>query len=97
MPGFQTPRDALTERMQHTVNQTMEDCDAIIFVLDAAEAIGAGDRFIAERVRHTERPTLIVVNKTDRVAPGGDRPDDHRRRRAHPGLRRAASGQRPHR
>ena len=69
MPGFQTPRDALTERMQHTVNQTMEDCDAMIFVLNAAEAIGTGDRFIAERVRQTGRPTLIVVNKTDRARP----------------------------
>ena len=29
----------------------------------------AGDRFIAERVRQTGRPTLIVVNKTDRARP----------------------------
>ena len=69
MPGFQTPRDALTERMQLTVNQTMEDCDAIMFVLDAAEPLGSGDRFIAERVRRTGRPTLIVINKTDRARP----------------------------
>jgi len=69
MPGFQTPRDALTERMQHTVDQTLVDCDAIIFVVNAAEAVGKGDRFIAERVCRTGRPVLIVVNKTDRARP----------------------------
>jgi len=69
IPGFQTPRDALTERMQRTVDQTLADCDAVIFVVNAAEAIGAGDRFIADRVRRTGRPTLIVVNKTDRARP----------------------------
>ncbi len=69
IPGFQTPRDALTERMQRTVDQTLVDCDAVIFVVNAAETIGAGDRFIAERVRTTGRPTLIVVNKTDAASP----------------------------
>jgi GTP-binding protein Era len=69
IPGFQTPRDALTERMQRTVDQTLADCDAVIFVVNAAEAIGAGDRFIAQRVRQTGRPTLIVVNKTDAARP----------------------------
>ena len=56
IPGYQTPRDALTERMQHTVDQTLGDCDAVIFVVNAAEAIGGGDRFIAERVRADRAP-----------------------------------------
>lgn len=69
IPGYQTPRDALTERMQHTVDQTLGDCDAVIFMVNAAEAIGGGDRFIAERVRAVGRPTIVVVNKTDAAAP----------------------------
>jgi GTPase len=69
IPGYQTPRDALTERMQHTVDQTLADCDAVLFVVNAAEAIGGGDRFIAERVRAVRRPTIVVVNKTDAAAP----------------------------
>ena len=50
LPGFQRPRDALTERMQRTVDPSFEDVDAVLFVLSARERIGAGDRFIAERV-----------------------------------------------
>src|SRR5436305_5957037 len=50
LPGFQRPRDPLTERMQRTVDKSLEDIDAVLFVVDAKERIGAGDRFIAERV-----------------------------------------------
>ena len=48
LPGFQRPRDALTERMQRTVDQSLEDVDAVLLVLSARERIGAGDRYIAE-------------------------------------------------
>ena len=50
LPGFQRPRDALTERMQRTVDESLADVDAFLVVLAADERIGAGDRFIAERV-----------------------------------------------
>src|SRR5438105_13016577 len=47
LPGFQRPRDALTERMQHTVDTAFEEVDGILLVFSARERIGAGDRFIA--------------------------------------------------
>ena len=50
LPGFQRPRDALTQRMQRTVDTSFEDVDAVLLVLDARERIGAGDRFVAGRV-----------------------------------------------
>ena len=70
MPGFQRPLDALTERMQRTVDRAFDDVDAILFVLDCRERIGAGDRFIAERVFGLEVPVVIAVNKIDRLKPG---------------------------
>jgi GTP-binding protein Era len=70
LPGFQRPRDPLTERMQRTVDQSLDDVDAILFVLSARERIGAGDRFIAERVFALERPVVIALNKVDRLKPG---------------------------
>jgi GTPase len=69
LPGFQRPRDALTERMQRTVDQSL-DVDAIVFVLSARERIGAGDRFIAERVFGLGIPVVIALNKVDRLKPG---------------------------
>ena len=69
LPGFQRPRDALTERMQRTVDETLADVDAFLFVLCASERIGAGDRFIAERIFAAGPPVVIALNKVDRIAP----------------------------
>jgi GTPase len=69
LPGFQRPRDALTERMQRTVDSAFEDVEAVLFVLSARERIGAGDRFIAERVFGLGVPVLIALNKVDRLKP----------------------------
>jgi GTPase len=70
LPGFQRPRDPLTEHMQRTVDRSFEDVDAVLFVVDARERIGAGDRFIAQRVFGRAVPVVIAVNKVDRLKPG---------------------------
>jgi GTP-binding protein Era len=70
LPGFQRPRDPLTERMQRTVDQSLEDVEAVLSVLSARERIGAGDRFIAERVFGIGVPVVIALNKVDRLKPG---------------------------
>jgi GTPase len=70
LPGFQRPRDQLTERMQRTVDQSLEEIEAVLFVLDARERIGAGDRYIAQRVFSLRVPVVIALNKVDRLKPG---------------------------
>jgi len=70
LPGFQRPRDPLTEHMQRTVDSSFEEVDAVVFVLDARDRIGAGDRFIAERVFSLGVPVVIALNKVDRLKPG---------------------------
>jgi GTP-binding protein Era len=70
LPGFQRPRDPLTEHMQRTVDSSFEDVDAVLFVLDARDRIGAGDRFIAKRIFELGVPVVIAVNKVDRLKPG---------------------------
>jgi GTPase len=70
LPGFQRPRDPLTERMQRTVDQSLEEVEGILFVLSARERIGAGDRYIAGRVFELGPPVVIALNKVDRLKPG---------------------------
>jgi GTP-binding protein Era len=70
LPGFQRPRDPLTERMQRTVDQSLEEVEAVLFVLSARERIGAGDRYIAQRVFDLGPPVVIALNKVDRLKPG---------------------------
>jgi GTPase len=70
LPGFQRPRDALTEHMQRTVDQAFEDVEGVLLVFSARERIGAGDRFVAERVFSLGVPVVIALNKVDRLKPG---------------------------
>ena len=70
LPGFQRPMDALTERMQQTVDSAFEDVDAVLLVVDARAHIGSGDRFVARRVFGLGKPVVIALNKVDRLKPG---------------------------
>ena len=70
LPGFQRPRDAMTERMRQTVEHALDDVDAFLFVIAADEAVGGGDRFVANRVFSSGRPVVIALNKVDRLDPG---------------------------
>src|SRR6184192_4276224 len=70
LPGFQRPLDPLTERMQRTVDSAFEDVEGVVLVLSARERIGAGDRFIAQRVFGLGVPVVIALNKVDRLKPG---------------------------
>src|ERR1700692_3541218 len=70
LPGFQRPLDALTERMQHTVDSAFEGVDAVLLVLSARERIVAGDKFIAQRVFALGVPVVIILNKVDRLKGG---------------------------
>ena len=70
LPGFQRPMDALTERMQHTVDSSFEDIDLVLLVVSARDRIGAGDRFVARRVFGLGVPVIIALNKIDRLKLG---------------------------
>jgi GTP-binding protein Era len=69
LPGFQRPIDPLTERMQQTVDASLDDVDGVLLVVDARERIGSGDRFVARRVFSLGKPVVIAVNKVDRLKP----------------------------
>lgn len=65
LPGVQRPRDALTERMQRRVEHELEDADGCLFVINAQEGVGPGDRFIARLLGASRVPVVIAVNKID--------------------------------
>ncbi len=69
LPGFQKPLDAMTERMQRTVDASLADVDGVLFVLAANERIGPGDRFVAQRAFAAGAPVVIALNKVDRLGP----------------------------
>ena len=69
LPGVQRPRDALTERMQRRVEREIADSDAVLFVVNAEQGVGPGDRFISRMLRQAslDTPVVCAVNKADRL------------------------------
>jgi GTP-binding protein Era len=69
LPGVQKPRDALTERMQRRVEREIADSDAVLFVVNAEQGVGPGDRFISKALLQSsiDTPVVCAVNKVDRL------------------------------
>lgn len=64
-PGLHRPRTALGNRLNRLVYGSLEEADAVLFVLDATQKIGPGDRLIAERLQQANATVIVVVNKVD--------------------------------
>jgi GTP-binding protein Era len=67
LPGVQRPRDPLTERMQRRVESVLAESDAVLFVLNGEQQIGAGDRFIAAAIENVGVRAVTALNKVDRL------------------------------
>lgn len=66
-PGVHKPLHKLGEYMANTVENTLKEVDAILFVIDVTEKFGAGERFIIDHLKATKRPVILIINKIDRV------------------------------
>jgi GTP-binding protein Era len=70
-PGFHKPRTLLGRRLNQMVEDSTDDVDAAVLVVDGAAGVGRGDAFVAEhRVRPLRCLTVCAVNKVDRLAEG---------------------------
>ena len=64
-PGLHKPKNALGGRLNQLVEGSIADADAVLFMIDATQEIGPGDRRIAERLGDTGTPVVVAVNKVD--------------------------------
>ncbi|MBB6475038.1 GTP-binding protein Era [Sphaerisporangium rubeum] len=65
-PGLHRPRTLLGERLDSLVLSTLTEVDVIGFCVPADEAIGRGDRFIADKLAAVKKtPVVAVVTKCD--------------------------------
>ncbi|MBP0958599.1 MAG: GTPase Era [Oscillospiraceae bacterium] len=67
-PGIQyKTKNKLGEHMNNTVKHSVVDIDAIIFIIDVSKKIGEQDKLIAEKIKNSRSPVILVLNKTDLV------------------------------
>lgn len=68
-PGIHKPQSKLGEQLVKTAKTTFKEVDLILFLIDAEEGLGGGDRFIIHHLKQVKTPVFLVVNKIDRVHP----------------------------
>lgn len=67
-PGVHKPLDKLGECLLDETKLSVPDVDLILFVVDASEPAGKGDKWIAENIlKDIKTPIIIVLNKSDLI------------------------------
>lgn len=66
-PGIHKPKYKLNERMVKTALDSLAEADVILFMVEAGESPGGGDRFIMERLKGIKKPIFLLINKVDLV------------------------------
>lgn len=69
LPGSQKPMDRMTSRMQRSVERAFSDVDLVLWVVDAHDKIGSGERVVADLVFGARMPVVIALNKVDLTKP----------------------------
>lgn len=67
-PGIHKPKTKLGETMNETAWGTIQDVDVLLFIVEATSAsIGKGDRFVLEKIKDSNKNTILVINKIDLI------------------------------
>lgn len=67
-PGIFEPRRRLDRAMVSAAWEGAEDADLLVFLVDARGGLGPKVTAIAERMKHREEKTILVMNKVDIAA-----------------------------
>src|SRR5690606_29189032 len=68
-PGIHEPKSKLGDYMNREATSALEEVDVILLLVDVADGLGGGDRFIIERLKGAQTPVILVLNKIDMVHP----------------------------
>ena len=64
-PGIHKPHHQLGEVLVKNAKIAIESVDVVLFVVDGTVACGAGDRYVAELLTHSQTPVILGINKID--------------------------------
>ncbi|WP_297075320.1 GTPase Era [uncultured Enterococcus sp.] len=68
-PGIHKPKSRLGDFMVETAYSALREVDVVLFMISADQKRGKGDDFIIERLKKSDVPVFLVVNKLDKVQP----------------------------
>lgn len=66
-PGIHKPVSKLGKVLNKQSYSLTKDVDAILFVVDAKDGLGKGDKFIINSLEKNKVPVILVLNKIDKM------------------------------
>lgn len=66
-PGLHKAKNKLGEYMVKVANSAIKDVDVVLWLVEANEFIGPGDKAIAEQLQNVNVPLVLVINKADQI------------------------------
>lgn len=66
-PGIHKSKNKLGDYMVRVAEQTFEQVDVILWLVEPTNYIGAGERHIIEQLKKVRAPVILAINKTDTV------------------------------
>lgn len=67
-PGVHKPGYELNRRMMAAVHDALLGVDVVCLLRDASVPTGNGDRFVLDLVKQSDKPSILLLNKTDKLA-----------------------------
>ncbi len=63
-----TSEDPLLKQMRRQAEIAIETCDVILFFVDGRQGLTADDEMVADLLRRSRKPIILVVNKIDKIS-----------------------------
>lgn len=67
-PGVHKPGYELNRRMMSAVHDALLGVDVVCLIRDASVSTGNGDRFVLDLVKQSGQPSVLLLNKTDKLS-----------------------------
>src|SRR2546423_1839962 len=66
-PGVHKPGHLLNRRMMAAVHDAIMSVAVVVLMRDASVSTGNGDRFVLELLKQAGKPSILVLNKIDKL------------------------------
>ena len=66
-PGIHKPQDKLGRVLNKQAYYNFDDVDVILFLTDVTQKFGTGDNFVIEKLKETNVPVILILNKIDKI------------------------------
>jgi len=66
-PGIHRPLHRMNVRMVDAALDTFREVDLLVLIMDAADRLGNGDRYVLDLMKRAPGPVFLVLNKIDLI------------------------------